>query len=108
MGQLILFVVTTERGYKTRVISARKEIETLKAMPDEEIDTIDIPEATAEQLASGYLYYANSLKTPKTGIHVMIDNDNLEWLKNPGKGYQPRLSNVLRWVRLNNCPIEKM
>ena len=47
-------------------------------MPDEEIDTIDIPEATAEQLASGHLYYANSLKMPKTGIHVMIDNDNLE------------------------------
>ena len=84
-----------------------KEIEALKAMPDEEIDTIDIPEATEEQLASGHLYYANSLKMPKTGIHVMIDNDNLEWLKNPCKGYQPRLNNVLRWARLNNCPIEK-
>ncbi len=45
-----------------------KEIETLKAMPDEEIDTVDIPEATAEQLASGHLYYANSLKISKTGI----------------------------------------
>ncbi|MBR0420014.1 MAG: BrnA antitoxin family protein [Erysipelotrichaceae bacterium] len=85
-----------------------KEIETLKAMSDDEIDTSDIPEATQEMLASGHLYYADSLKMPKTGIHLMIDNDNLEWLKNAGKGYQPRLNKVLRWARLNNCPIEKM
>ena len=45
--------------------------------------------------------------------HVMpnlylIDEDNLEWLKSTGKGYQPRLNNVIRWAKLNNCPIEKM
>ena len=33
-------------------------------------------------LASEHLYYADSLKMPKTGIHWLIDNDNLEWLKN--------------------------
>lgn len=85
-----------------------KEIEALKAMSDDQIDTSDIPEATEKMLASGHLYYAKSLKMPKTGIHVLIDDDNLEWLKNPGKGYQPRLNNVLRWARLNNCPIDKM
>ena len=85
-----------------------KEIEALKAMNDEEIDTADIPEASPEQLATGHFYYAKSLKMPKTSIHLMIDNDNLEWLKNAGKKYQPRLNNVLRWARLNNCPIEEM
>lgn len=38
----------------------------------------------------------------------MIDDDNLEWLKKEGKGYQLRLNNVLRWARLNNCPIDEM
>ena len=85
-----------------------KEIETLKAMSDDQIDTSDIPEATAEMLASGNLYYAASLKMPKTDVHIKIDDDNLEWLKKAGKGYQPRLNNVLRWARLNNCPIDKM
>ena len=85
-----------------------KEIEALKAMGDDQIDTSDNPEATAEMLASGHFYYAKSLKMPKTAIHIMIDDDNLEWLKNAGKGYQPRLNNVLRWARLNNCPIDEM
>ena len=44
-----------------------KEIETLKSMSDEQIDTSDIPEAIEEMLAAGHLYYADSLKTPKTG-----------------------------------------
>ena len=103
----------TSKSYKNINLPALneeqlKEIETLKAMRDEQIDTADIPEATAEQLSSGHLYYANSLKMPKTSIHLMIDNDNLEWLKNAGKGYQPRLNNILRWARLNNCPIEEL
>ena len=59
-------------------------------------------------IETGQLYYAKSLKMPKTGIHIMIDDDNLEWLKKAGKGYQPRLNNVFRWARLNNCPIDKM
>jgi len=85
-----------------------KEIEALKTMSDDQIDTSDIPEASSKMLASGHLYYAASLKMPKTAVHIMIDNDNLEWLKKTGKGYQPRLNKVLRWARLNNCPIEDM
>ena len=74
-----------------------KEIEALKTMSDDQIDTSDIPEASSKMLASGHLYYAASLKMPKTAVHIMIDNDN-----------QPRLNKVLRWARLNNCPIEDM
>ena len=85
-----------------------KEIEALKKMKDNQIDTSDIPEATNEMLTSGHLYYANSLKIPKISIHLLIDEDNLEWLTSPGKGYQPRINNIIRWARLNNCPIDKM
>lgn len=85
-----------------------KEIENLKNMADEDIDTKDIPEATEKEFSSGHFYYANSLKIPKISIHLLIDEDNLDWLKSSGKGYQPRLNNVIRWAKLNNCPIDKM
>lgn len=85
-----------------------KEIDDLKAKRDEDINLEDIPELTSEQMKTGHFYYANSIKMPKTSIHLMIDNDNLEWLKSEGKGYQPKLNNVLRWAKLNNCPLKKM
>ena len=85
-----------------------KEIDKLKKKSDKSIDLKSIPELTDKQIATGHFAYANSLKIKKTGIHIMIDEDNLEWLKSSGKGYQPRLNNVLRWAKLNNCPIEKM
>lgn len=84
----------------------KKMIEKLEAMPENEIDFSDIPES--KSISSGGFYYFQSLKMPKTDIHTKIDNDNLEWLKQTGKGYQTRLNNVLRWARLNNCPIAQM
>lgn len=82
----------------------KKELEFIKNQKDEDIDLTDIPEATG----NGGFYYFNSLKLPKTDIHTKIDNDTLEWLKKAGKGYQRRLNNVLRWARMNNCPIAEM
>ena len=85
-----------------------QEIDNLKKMDDKSINTKEIPEVTDEILKTGHFYYANSLRIPKKSIHIMIDEDNLDWLKSIGKGYQPRLNNVLRWAKLNNCPIDKM
>ena len=85
-----------------------KELDALRRMDDKDIDLSDAPEASDSQLKSGHFYYADSLKMPKTGIHLMIDQDNLDWLKQSDKVYQPRLNKILRWARLNNCPIEKL
>ena len=74
-------------------------LENLSKVPDSEIDTSDIPECSG----NGGFYYIQSLRMPQT-----IDNDTLAWLKNVGKGYQQRLNNVLRWARMNNCPVEKL
>jgi uncharacterized protein (DUF4415 family) len=82
----------------------RKELEVLKNMPNEEIDTSDISICTG----NGGFYYYQSLKIPQTDIHTKIDNDTLEWLKSFGKGYQRKMNNVLRWARMNNCPIMQM
>ena len=81
----------------------RATLERLDKMPDSEIDYSDIPPSNPN--GNGGFYYIQALKVPKTDIHTKIDNDTLAWLKQAGKGYQQRLNNVLRWARMNNCPI---
>ena len=81
--------------------SEKKQIANLKNLRDNDIDTSDIPEQTGD----GQFYYFSSLKMAKKDIHTKIDIDNLEWLKKDGKGYQGRLNNVIRWARMNGCPI---
>lgn len=83
----------------------QKELDALDSMPESEIDYSDIPAKLDTPVMP---YYFNSLKMPKTDIHTQIDNDNLAWLKKTGKGYQSRLNNVIRWARINNCPIAQM
>lgn len=100
----------TQRKYKVidfppLTDEQRKELENLDNMNESEIDYSDIPESTSD---NGGFYYIQSLKMPKTNVHTKIDNDNLEWLKQDGKGYQARLNNVIRWARLNNCPITQL
>lgn len=81
----------------------RNILEKLDKMSDSEIDFSDIP--PSEPNNSGGFYYIQALKMPKTDIHTKIDNDTLAWLKQAGRGYQQRLNNVLRWARMNGCPI---
>jgi uncharacterized protein (DUF4415 family) len=61
-----------------------------------------------DTLSNGQFYYANALKIKKEKISTNIDKDNLEWLKSAGKGYQTRLNGVIRWARMNGCPIVQM
>lgn len=78
----------------------KKEIEKLKTMKDEEIDTNDIPEV---DFSDANFFYA--VRVPKQKIYTAISVDNLEWLKSKGRGYQQRLDNVIRWARMHNCPM---
>lgn len=84
----------------------KKVLDEMEKMPDNEIDCSDIPDSKPN--SNGGFYYIQSLKMPKTDIHTKIDNDTLEWLKNAGKGYQTRLNKVLRWARMNGCPIASL
>ena len=74
------------------------------AVPDEQIDTSDIPELTEEDFARGHFKY---WKPVKKAITVRIDIDNLNWLKEAGKGYQTRLNDVLRWAKMHGCPLAR-
>lgn len=82
----------------------KNELLELEKMSDDDIDLSDLPESTG----NGGFYYIQSLKMPKTAIHTKIDNDNLAWLKQFGKGYQTKLNNVIRWARMNGCPIASL
>ena len=81
-----------------------KELQKLEEMSDDDIDYSDIE----EQRGSGQFYYYASLKIPQKDIHTKIDNDNLMWLKKDGAGYQRRLNSVIRWARMNGCPISRL
>ena len=76
--------------------SARQkaQIAALRARPDSEIDTSDIPALTKE-------FWKSALRNPfykptKTLTTVRIDSDVLAWLKAHGKGYQSRINAILR------------
>ena len=69
-----------------------EEIEALANMPDEEIDTSDIPEVKDWSLAEIGKFY-RPIKKPVT---LRLDADVLAWLKSQGAGYQSRLNAILR------------
>jgi uncharacterized protein (DUF4415 family) len=72
----------------------QKNLRTLAARPDSEIDFSDIPELTEEQWKTaerGHFY-----RPVKRQITARVDADVLEWLKSQGKGYQSRINAILR------------
>lgn len=73
------------------------------SIPDEQINTEDIPELTETDFARGQFKY---WKPAKKAITFRIDIDNLSWLQSSGtKGYQTKLNDVIRWARQNGCPL---
>lgn len=75
------------KRYKKPLTS--KELATL---PDNEIDTSDIPELDDTFWAKA------ELRPPltKSAISIRLDEDILAWFKAQGKGYQSRINAVLR------------
>lgn len=72
----------------------QRELAALAALPDERIDTSDIPELTEEQLRSavrGQMY--RPVKRPVT---MRLDADVVAWLKEGGPGYQTKANALLR------------
>ena len=74
------------------------QVAALRARPDSEIDTSDIPPLTKE-------FWKSAVRNPfykptKTATTVRVDSDVLLWLKSDGKGYQTRLNLILREAML--------
>ncbi len=71
-----------------------KELKALAALPDERIDTSEMPELTEEQLrhaVRGEMY--RPIKRPVT---MRLDADVIAWLKKDGRGYQTKANSLLR------------
>lgn len=72
------------------------EIARLAALPDEQIDTSEIPELKDWNGAKVGKFY-RPIKEPVT---IRLDADVLGWLKSRGRGYQTRINYLLRRAML--------
>lgn len=72
----------------------RRALEKLAALPDEWIDTSDIPELTEAQWAEAVR--GRFCRIVKQRITARPDADVLAWLKAGGQGYQTRMNAILR------------
>lgn len=72
------------------------QLEKLAALPDDQIDTSDIPEITEEQWANARRH--NFYRPVKKPVTIRIDADVLSWFKEhaQGRGYQTEINQVLR------------
>ncbi|WP_449417366.1 BrnA antitoxin family protein [Phormidium nigroviride] len=69
-----------------------KRLEELKNIPENDIDTSDIPE-----LDASFWEKAELVKPlTKQAISLRVDSDVLDWFKSQGKGYQSLMNAVLR------------
>jgi uncharacterized protein (DUF4415 family) len=72
----------------------QRELMALAALPDEQIDTSDIPELPLrawKDAVRGKFY-----RPMKQAVSLRLDTDVVAWLKRPGKGYQTRANHLLR------------
>jgi uncharacterized protein (DUF4415 family) len=71
-----------------------REIRALAAVPEEEIDTSDIPELPPgawKKAVQGKWY-----RPVKQAVSIRLDADVLAWLKAKGDGYQTKVNGLLR------------
>jgi uncharacterized protein (DUF4415 family) len=71
---------------------SRKRLEEIQNIPDDTIDTSDIPELDE------HFWETAKMVTPATkkAVSIRLDSDILDWFKGQGKGYQSMINNVLR------------
>jgi uncharacterized protein (DUF4415 family) len=72
--------------------ASRTDWARIDAMPDEEIDTSDIPPLDETFFADAKL----RMPQAKPSITIRLEPDILDWFKEQGKGYQTRINAVLR------------
>lgn len=82
------------KGIPKITAEMRRELEALGKLPDDQIDTSDIPELADEDFekTSAGLFY----RPGKKSIAIRLDEDMLKWFKNQGKGWQTKMNWVLR------------
>ncbi len=75
----------------------RKDIATLAAMKDSEIDLTDMPEVLDWSGAEIGRFY----RPKKKPVTMRLDEDVVAWLKGYGRGYQTKANKLLRHAMVN-------
>jgi uncharacterized protein (DUF4415 family) len=73
--------------------SIKSDLAKVDRLTDKTIDYSDIP-----ALDEAFLSRATRVPWPpaKRQLTIRVDEDVLDWLKSPGKGYQTRINRILR------------
>lgn len=89
---LVRFAFSRKRPKLTK--EQRERLARLAAMPDDQIDTSDIPERTEY---NGPVYIG-LIPGPgkKKSVTIRLDDDIVRWFKKQGKGWQTKMNWVLR------------
>ena len=77
---------------KTLTPAAKTEMKRLAALPDDKIDTSDIPELREWPGARRGVFY----RPIKQQLTLRLDADLIDWFKKNGTGYQTRINAALR------------
>ena len=97
--------VSLRRSPKDRLtVTQKREMAALATLPDDQIDTSDIPELTPgawKNAVRGRFY-----RPVKQAVSLRLDADVVAWLKKSGKGYQTRANYILR-ERMLGVPTNK-
>lgn len=72
------------------------ELEFVNRLPEDEIDTNDIPEAPRDNMLAGER--GRYFRPTKTSVTIRLDSDLLDWFKTRAEagGYQTEINRVLR------------
>ena len=79
----------------------KRMLSALAALPDDQIDTSDIPElplSAWKNAVRGKFY-----RPVKQAVSMRLDADVVAWLKKQGKGYQTRANRILRQRMLDEA-----
>jgi uncharacterized protein (DUF4415 family) len=94
MHKVIRAVRTTQTRGQALTPRQKKELAAPAALPDDEIDTSDLPELPAsawKDAVRGRFY-----RPVKRAVSMRLDADVIAWLRRAGKGYQTRANRILR------------
>jgi uncharacterized protein (DUF4415 family) len=97
-----------KKGHSNQLTPAQQaELEALAALPDDQIDTRDIPEVRDWSGARRGLFF----RPIKQQLTLRIDADVIAWFKNhtpQGHGYQTSINRALReYVAQHSAPSER-
>src|SRR5437879_6374616 len=82
------------KGGAMRKLTAKQtaDLKRLAALPDDQIDTSDIPEILDWSGAVRGRFY----RPIKKAVTIRLDADVLHWFQSQGEGYQTRVNQALR------------